>query len=205
MAQQQLTLSRMSTSKPSIKPAFVDALRAWKEFLGKRNLPVEVLWIFGENLYFEKDPAVPRGFRLGFQTVFAPPPPEAERIAYEHFVEFDAPIVFYRMGTSRGRSVCILLADVWFRGKNENDGYAWPHPDWELAFHAGEADAIEEITNENRWKNRLLRERPLHDLDFCMDLRGIHEILAHGRVLSTYEHYALKLLHLWRQIFEHRR
>jgi len=46
-----------------------------------------------------------------------------------------------------------------------------------------------------------LRDRPLHDLDFCMTLRAIHETLAHGRVLTAYERYALKLLSSWRHIF----
>ena len=50
---------------------------------------------------------------------------------------------------------------------------------------------------EQRWKQRILRDRPLHDLDFSMSLRSVHEILAHGRVLTAYEHYALKFLHGW--------
>jgi hypothetical protein len=34
-----------------------------------------------------------------------------------------------------------------------------------------------------------------------MTLRAIHETLAHGRVLTAYERYALKLLSSWRRIF----
>jgi len=192
----------MSKSRPSTKPPFPEALRAWKESLNQHKLPAELLWVFDENLCFEQEPAAPGGFKLGFQTSFTPPPPEAERLAYEHFLEFDTPIVFYRMGSWRDKSVCVLLSDAWFWDKREAAGYYWPRPDWALAFRPGEPVPIEEILDENRWKNRTVRQRPLHDLDFCMDLRGIHEILAHGRVLSTYEHYALRLLHLWRQIFE---
>ncbi len=192
----------MSKSQPKVRPPFKDALQAWKEFLKQRNLPTELIWVFDENLCFEKDPATPRGFKLGFQTTLTPPPPEAERLAYEHFLEFETPIVFYRIGSCRGQSVCVVLADAWFQAKTEAAGYYWPRPEWALAFRPGETIPVEEITEQNRWQNRILRERPLHDLDFCLDLRGVHEMLAHGRVLSTYEHYALKLLHLWRQIFE---
>jgi hypothetical protein len=31
-------------------------------------------------------------------------------------------------------------------------------------------------------------------LDFCMTLQAVHETLAHGRVLTPYEQYALKIL-----------
>ncbi len=192
----------MSKSQPLVRPAFEDALTAWKGFLKQRSFPDDLIWVFDENLCFEKEPAAPGGFRLGFQTVFTPPPPDAEQIAYVHFLELEVPIVFYRIGSCGSRSVCVLLADQWFAGKTEAAGYCWPRPEWGIAFRPGDATSVEQIADADRWKNRILRERPLHDLDFCMDLRGVHEILAHGRVLSTYEHYALKLLHLWRQIFE---
>jgi hypothetical protein len=35
-----------------------------------------------------------------------------------------------------------------------------------------------------------------------MTLRAVHETLAHGRVLSAYEHYALKLLHAWKRLIK---
>jgi hypothetical protein len=35
-----------------------------------------------------------------------------------------------------------------------------------------------------------------------MSLRAVHEMLAHGRVLTSYEHYALKLLGAWRRLVE---
>ncbi|HEY5915424.1 MAG TPA: hypothetical protein VJA21_32985 [Verrucomicrobiae bacterium] len=192
-------------SKPAsiTRPTFKDALEAWKKFLQERFLPSELIWVFDENLCFEKDPANPAGFRLGFQTVITPPPPDAERIAFYHFLEFDAPIVFYRIGSCRERSVCVLLCDAWFQGKTEPGGYFF-RPEWGIAFRPGGPNQVEEIADEDRWKNRIVRDRPLHDLDFCLHLRGVHEILAHGRVLTAYEHYALRLLHVWGQIFETR-
>ncbi len=192
----------MSKTQTKVRPPFKDALQSWKDFLKQRNLPTELLWVFDENLCFEKDPAAPGGFKLGLQIAFTPPPQEAERLAYEHFLDFETPIVFYRIGSCRGQSACVILSDTWFQGKDEAAGYYWPKPEWALAFRPGGPNPVEEVTDENRWRNRILRERPLHDLDFCLDLRAVHEMLAHGRVLSTYEHYALKLLHLWRQVFE---
>src|SRR5437899_11185840 len=103
-------------SKPQ-PPAFDEALTAWKGLLRRRSLHVECTWIFDENLCFEKDASQPGGFRLGYQTAITPPPPGAERIAYEHFAESGARIVFYRNGSSRGKSVCIVLCDEWFEGK----------------------------------------------------------------------------------------
>jgi hypothetical protein len=190
----------MSKTRSYSRPPFDEALKAWKAFLQERGFPSDFIWIFDENLCFEKDPATPAGFRLAFQTALTPVPPDSERSAYEYFSEFDAPLVFYRIGSCGGRSVCLLLCDAWFEKKQPKDGF-WRRDDWLIAFHPGGLEALEEITDEQRWKNRTLRDRPLHDLDFSMTLRGIHEILAHGRVLTTYEHYALRLLHIWRRIF----
>jgi hypothetical protein len=180
------------------RPTFLDARDAWRSLLRQRGLPTDFIWIFDENLCFERNPASASGFRLGFQLVHTPPPPDAEQIAYYHFAEFDAPLVFYRLGTRRGQSVCVLLCDAWFAAKQEADGYV-RRDDWKILFRPGPAEEIEEIEDKARWSNRLLRDRPLHDLDFCMSLRAIHETLAHGRVLTAYEHYALKLLHVWRR------
>lgn len=179
------------------RPSFDQALKAWQTLLSTRGFPVELVWVFDENLCFEKDPSNAGGFRLGFQTAFSPAPPDAERIAYEHFVEFDAPLVWYRLGSCHGKSVCILLCDEWFRNKTEAEGFA-NRPEWGMLFSPGPLQEVEEVRDKARWENRLLRERPLHDLDFCMTLRAVHETLAHGRVLTAYERYALKLLHVWR-------
>jgi hypothetical protein len=182
------------------RPPFDEALKAWKTLLTERGLPADLVWVFDENLCFESGPASPAGFRLGFQTALTPPPPDAERIAYEYFSEFDARLVFYRIGSSVGKSVCLVLCDEWFETKTPADGFV-RRDEWLISFRPGAGEVVEEIKDEQRWKNRLLRNRPLHDLDFCMTLRAVHETLAHGRVLSTYEHSALKLLHLWRRVF----
>ena len=186
------------------RPTFTQTLDAWKAILAERRLPTELIWIFSENLCFEKEPAGERGFKLGFQTRFTPPPPDAERIAYHHFCEFEARIVFYRIGSSCGKSVCLVLGDEWFETRDESSGFI-RRDDWLISFRPGSAEEIEEIGDERRWEQRLLRDRPLHDLDFCMTLRAVHEILAHGRVLTTYEHYALKFLHAWRRFLGEKR
>jgi hypothetical protein len=179
------------------RPPFEEAQKAWQALLSQRALPSDLVWIFDENLCFEKDEASPGGFRLGFQTIFTPPPPGAERIAYEHFSEFDAPLVWYRLGSSGGKSVCVLLCDPWFQNKTEAEGFTG-RADWLMMFRPGPAQDLENVKDKQRWENRIVRERPLHELDFCMTLRGVHETLAHGRVLTAYERYALKLLHVWR-------
>lgn len=183
------------------RPAFDQALSAWKALLAERGLPAECLWVFDENLCFEKAEDQPGGYRLGIQTRFTPPPPNAEQIAWEYLSEFDCRLVFYRLGTLGTRSVCLLLCDEWFEAKDAAEGYV-RREDWGVSFHPGNAVAVEEIQDENRWKNRIIRDRPLHDLDFCMTLRAVHETLAHGRVLSSYEHYALRFLHLWRRVLD---
>ena len=193
----------MANPTPYTRPAFEEALRAWKTCLSQRSLPTEVTWVFDENLCFETDPSKPGGFRLGFQTEFSPPPPEAGQIAYDYFCEFEAPLVFYRVGSSGGKSVCLLLCDDWFAPKGETEGFL-RRDEWRVAFRPGPAEEIEHITDRGRWERRLLRQRPLHDLDFCMTLRAVHEALAHGRVLTSYEHYALRLLHLWKRLLGHK-
>jgi hypothetical protein len=181
-----------------VRPGFDDALNEWKRILDDIKLPTELLWVFDENLCFENDPAAPDRFRLGFQTRITPAPEDAERVAFDYFSEFPARLVFYRIGSSRDRSVCLVLCDEWFESKGKRDGFV-KRDDWLMSFHPGDRVEIEEITDRERWQNRILRNRPLHDLDFCMTLRGVHEILAHGRVLTSYEHYALRFLHAWRR------
>jgi hypothetical protein len=193
----------METTPHYTRPPFEEALWAWKALLSRRALPTDLVWLFDENLCFEEDAAGPGTFRLGFQTDFTPPPPEAERIAYEYFSEFEAPLIFYRIGSCRGKSLCLLLCDEWFAAKITADEFI-RGDEWRLAFRPGPQQELEEIKDRQRWQQRRLRNRPLHDLDFCMTLRAIHETLAHGRVLSTYERSALKLLFLWRRIFGHR-
>jgi hypothetical protein len=189
----------MENPAPFTRPTFVEALTVWETVLSQHRLPIDLLWIFDENLCFEPDPSGRTAFKLGFQTRFSPPPSEAEQIAYEYFSEFEARIVFYRIGTFQGKSVCLLLCDDWFESKGEPEGFV-RRDDWLISFRPGGAEVIEEITDEARYRQRLVRNRPLHDLDFCMTLQAVHETLAHGRVLTTYEHYALKFLAAWRRL-----
>ncbi len=192
----------MDTQPAYTRPSLEEAVLAWQALLRQRNLPTGLLWAFDENLCFEKDSSAPGGFKLGFQTAFTPPPPQAERVAYEYFSEFDTRLVFYRIGSWREKSVCLMLCDDWFENKTESQGY-FRHDDWGMSFRPGAAEPIEEVTDERRWKHRLLRGRPLHDLDFCLPLRAVHELQAHDRVLTTYERYSLRFLDVWKR-FLHR-
>jgi hypothetical protein len=188
------------TNQPKFqRPLFNDAIKAWTSLLSQRGLATDCVWIFEENLCFEKDPASPAGFRVGFQTAFTPPPPDSEHIAFDHFSDFDARLVFYRLGGCRGKSVCLVLCDAWFESKGDSDGYV-RRDEWLMSFRPGSNEELSEIRDEQRWKKRLLRDRPLHDLDFCMTLRSVHELMAYGRELSTYERYALRFLHAWRRL-----
>jgi hypothetical protein len=186
----------MANTPSYSRPRFDEAVEAWRSRLRLLGLPTELLWVFDENLCFEKNPA---DVRFAYQVVFTPPPPNAERIAYDHFSELNAPLVFYRAGSSHGKSVCLLLCDKWFETKTEAEGFS-KRDDWLMVFRPGPEEEIEEIKDKQRWLNRVVRDRPIHDLDFCMTLQAIHETLAHGRVLTAYERYALKLLHSWRKL-----
>jgi hypothetical protein len=184
------------------RPPLRIALDAWKKALAGRAFSTDLLWIFEENLCFERKPEVPGGVHIGFQTRFSPVPDEALDIAYEHFCESDARIVFYRLGESKGRSVCILLGDPWFGDKKESDGFVL-RDEWGISFCPGPKIEIEEITDMRRWIRRIRRERPLHDVDFCMTLAAVDEIQVHGRVLSPGERYSESMLGKLRRIFSH--
>lgn len=192
----------MIPTVPIARPPLSQALEAWKKLLAERKLATNLLWIFEENLCFETKPEVPGGVHIGFQTKFSPVPREALEIAYEHFCESDARIVFYRLGESKGRSVCILLGDAWFNDKQEKNGYVLRN-DWGISFHPGQQIGIEEVTDMRRWVRRLRRERPLHDVDFCMTLLAVDEIQVHGRVLTPGERYSEAMLAKLRRIFSH--
>lgn len=184
------------------RPNLDEALAAWKKQLAERGLASELLWIFEENLCFERKPEVPGGIHIGFQTRFSPVPQESLEIAYEHFCEAEARIVFYRLGESKGRSVCILLGDPWFNEKKESDGFV-RRDEWGVSFFPSQKIEIEEVTDMRRWIRRLRRERPLHDLDFCMTLAAVDEIQIHGRVLTAGERYSEAMLNKLRRIFSH--
>jgi len=180
------------------RPPFEDALEAWKALLKQSRHPNDILWILSENLCFEKDPAATAGIKFGFQTQFSPNPPDSAKVTYHHFAETDERLVFYRLGTSQGRSVCILLCDEWFENRGEAEGY-FRKDDWLISFYPGGQNELEEITDENRWKDRAIRGRPLSAVDFCMTMSALNELKAHGRVLRPDERFGLQILRSIRQ------
>jgi hypothetical protein len=184
------------------RPTLPEALVAWEKILAEHGCSPELLWIFEENLCFEKAPQAPGGFHPGFQTRFTPVPDDALDIAFDHFCESGTPIVFYRLGQSRNRSVCLLLGDAWFDGKGEGAGYI-RREEWRMSFHPGRKEELEEVTDMGRWLRRIKRERPLHALDFCMALAAIEEIKMHGRVLAPYERFAESMVGKLRRLFAH--
>ena len=184
------------------RPSLPAAIRAWENILAERGFSRNLLWIFEENLCFEKHPAASGGFQLGYQTRFLHPPEDAVDIAYDLFCNSNARVVFFRLGESRGRSICLLLGDHWFDKKNESSGYL-RRDDWGVSFFPGEDTKIEEITDLRRWLSRLKRQRPLHDLDFCMALATIDEVKIHGRVLAPGERFADGLVGRLRRMFAH--
>jgi hypothetical protein len=175
------------------RPPFEDVLGAWKTLLGQRGFSTDLVWILDENLCFEKDPSAAAGVKLGFQTQFAPQPPDAAKTTYHHFAEMDARMVFYRLGENRRRSICIQLCDPWLEPKDESEGYE-RRDEWLISFYPGPNQEIEEITDPKRWRERVVQGRPLTAVDFCMTLAALHELKAHGRLLTPDERLGLKLL-----------
>ena len=175
------------------RPPFEDALSTWKDVLKGKGFSTDILWILEENLCFETDAGAPAGVRLGFQINFSPLPADAAKTTYHHFAEMDARLAFYCLGQNRGRSVCIQLCDPWFEPKGEQEGYI-RRDDWLLSLYPGASEEIEEIVDEKRWKERVVRGRPLSAVDFCMTLAALRELKAHGRVLTPDERFGLKIL-----------
>ena len=183
----------MKSEVPFTRPSLAEALNAWKKLLAKRCFATDIIWIFAENLCVEKSHAGQGGFHFGFQTRFTPPPGDALDIAFEHFGETNAPIVFYRLGGRPGKSVCMLLCDSWFANRREADGF-FSRDEWRVLFYPGQKDEIEEVTDLTRWLRRVKRGRAFHDLDFCMAMEAIDEIKIYGRVLVPYERLAAAML-----------
>ncbi|HTV63329.1 MAG TPA: hypothetical protein VMH30_12245 [Verrucomicrobiae bacterium] len=182
------------------RPTLTEALEAWEKILREQRFATEVVWIFQENLCVERSRAEQGGFLFGFQTKFTPPPDDALEIAFDHFFETGARVVFYRLGECMGKSVCILLCDPWFKAKGEGEGYL-RHDEWNLSFHPGLDGRIEEVTDLTRWLRRVKRDRAFHDLDFCMALATVDEIKIYGRPLAPYERFAEALLNRLRRLF----
>lgn len=183
----------MNQSAPANRPTLPEALDVWKKMLAERGLATDIVWLFEENLCVEKSRAEAGGYRFGFQTRFTPPPDDALDIAFDHFGETGARLVFYRLGDIPDKSVCILLCDSWFETKREADGFL-RRDEWQMSFHPGHKDGIEEITDLTRWLRRVKRGRAFHDLDFCMALATIEEIKIYGRPLAPYERFAETML-----------
>ena len=190
----------MESPTPFNRPSLEEALDAWKKLLVERDFATDILWIFEENLCFEKARDGQGGFHPGFQIKFTPPPEDALDIAYEHFSETSARIVFYRIGECHGKSVCVLMCDSWFDMKGERESYM-RRDEWGVSFHPGLDDEVEEITDLSRWLHRVKRGRAFHDLDFCMSLATIDEIRTYGRGLAPYERFATAMLNRLRRIF----
>lgn len=175
------------------RPPFEEALTAWKALLLDHEYSNNILWVLDENLCFEKDPVAPSGVKLGIQTQFTPQPSDSAKVIYHHFAETPARMVFYRIGSSRGRSVCILLCDEWLEGKDEGEGYL-RRDEWLISFYPGSSQELEEVTDPKRWKERVIRGRPFSAIDFCMTMAALNELRAHGRVLSPDERFGLQIL-----------
>ncbi len=62
-----------------------------------------MLWIFAENLCIEPSGTASGGFNYGFQTKFTPPDDDALDLAYDHFSDTVARIVFYRLGSTANK------------------------------------------------------------------------------------------------------
>lgn len=189
------------TETKFFRPPLDEALANWKKCLAAQGLPEELLWIFSENLCLEPLQAAPGSFHHGFQTRFTPPHEDDLGIAYDHFCETDQRLVFYRLGSAGNKSVCILLCDQWFEGRNLRDGFI-RNDKWGISFRPGHAGEIEEITELTRWVRRVKHDRALHDFDFAMSLEAINEIIAHGRVLQPYERFAQRMLNRLRRMLD---
>lgn len=189
----------MNPPAPFTRPILEEALAAWKQLLAERGYATDIIWIFEENLCFEKSDAKLGGFHFGFQTKFTPPADDALDIAFDHFSETGVRLVFYRLGDVPGKSICILLCDPWFENKNEAEGYL-RRDDWKMSFRPGPADTIEQITDLTRWLRRVKHNRALHDFDFCMALTTVDEIKIYGRPLAPYERFAETILNRLRRV-----
>jgi hypothetical protein len=180
------------------RPAFEEALKEWHKVLNGCGLPTECEWILDENLIFEKDATAPSGVKVAYQTAFTLRPPDLAQVTYDFFTDFDARLVFYRLGTSHGKSVCLMLCDPLFETRGPGEGFL-RRDDWLISFHPGTKTEIEEVTDAQRYKHRLVSGRPLADVDFCMPLAAVRELEVHGRVLTPYERFGVKMVDAWQR------
>ncbi len=189
----------MESETKFTRPSLTEALDTWKNLLAERGFATDITWIFEENLCFEKLNIEPGGFHFSFQTKFTPPPEDALDIAFDHFADTGARLVFYRLGDVPDKSICTLLCDSWFDKKGPAEGFL-RRDDWKISFHPGHGDNIEEVTDLTRWLRRVKHGRAFHDLDFCMALATIDEIRIYGRPLLPYERFAQTMLNRLRRV-----
>jgi hypothetical protein len=180
------------------RPPFEKALAVWADLLTEHDFSTDLLWVLDENLCFLKDPTAAGGVKLCIQTQFSSQPPDSAKVVYHHFAEADSRLVFYRLGSCHGRSVCILLCDDWLESKNESEGYL-RRDEWLVSFYPGSTQEIEEVKDPQRWKERVIRGRPLSAVDFCMTMSALQELKAHGRVLRPDERFGLQILRSMQQ------
>lgn len=180
------------------RPPFEVAIKEWHRLLSASGHPAECEWILDENLVFEKDTTAASGVRLSFQTQFTVRPGEIAQATYDFFTDFAARLVFYRLGTAGGKSVCLLLCDPVFETRGEAEGFV-RRDEWLVSFHPGAKGNIEEITDAQRWKNRLTSGRPLMDVDFCIPSVALREQEIHGRVLEPGERFGVKVVDAWQR------
>ena len=180
------------------RPPFAIALEEWRKALVAGGQSADCEWILDENLVFEKDAQAPTGLRLSFQTQFTARPADLASVTYDFFTDYEARLVFYRLGTCRGKSICLLLCDPVFETRTEQDGFQ-RRDDWLISFYVGGGENLEEITDVQRWKNRLVSGRPLSDVDFCMPLAILREIEVHGRALSPNERFGVRMVDAWQR------
>jgi hypothetical protein len=188
----------MQNSQTIQRPPFEEALKQWNQILAQAGLPTACEWILDENLVFEPDTKSPGGVKLGFQTQFTLRPADLAQASYDFFTDFGARIVFYRLGSSRGKSICLLLCDPVFETRGEAEGFV-RRDNWQISFHPGAADEVEEITDGARWKNRIIGGRPLADVDFCLPLATLRELEIHGRALEPGERFGVKVVEAWQR------
>jgi hypothetical protein len=193
----------MESEAKFTRPTLEEALDAWKKLLAARGFATDITWIFEENLCLEKLQTERGGYHFGFQTKFTPPPDDALEIAFEHFSETGARVVFYRLGDVPGRSICALLCDPWFETKGDAEGFL-RHDEWKISFYPGQADEIDEVTDLTRWLRRVRRGRAFHELDLCMALATVDEIKIYGRPLAPYERFAETMLNRLRRMLGQR-
>lgn len=180
------------------RPPFETALAEWRRLLGTAGLETDCEWILDENLVFEKDAASPGGVKLSFQTQFTLRPADLAHASYEFFTDYESRLVFYRLGSSRGKSICMLLCDPVFETRGADQGFI-RRDEWLVSFYPGDKDAIEEITDAQRWKNRMTSGRPLTDVDFCLPVAVLRELEIHGRALTPGERFGVKVFDAWQR------